>query len=285
MTLRAQEIIDPPTTLEATLWENHVRMALLKELDAYTRWLYERVRPFIHGEVCEVGCGTGNIIQFLLHHPRVVGLEPFEPSLEKARRLFDNHLNVRFYGYWLSECPNRTVRERSFDTVLCMNVLEHIENDVDALRRMGRLCRSDGQVVILVPAHMFAFGGMDRAAGHFRRYNRRTLQRAFEAADLEIVHSFYMNALGLFGWWWYARVLGREELPARPARWFNRLVPILDGLERLLRLPFGQSLVMVGRPIRGEPFGMHRSGALLRDRRQRRGKIPSCDPCRRSGRI
>ncbi len=240
------ELTGPSSDLEASLWENHRRLDLLRGLDAYVRWLCERVRPFIQGEVCEVGCGTGNMIQFLLNHPRIVGLEPFGPSLEKARSRFADRRNVSFLDYWLHECPNEDVPTDSFDTVVCMNVLEHIEDDVDALRRMAALCRETGRVVILVPAHMSAFGGLDRTAGHFRRYNRRGLRGAFERAGLHVLHSFYMNSLGYFGWFWYARVLNRKELPATPARWFNRLVPLLGAVERLIKPPFGQSLVMVG---------------------------------------
>ena len=231
---------------EESFWENHTRLALLKELDTYTRWLYERVRPFVAGDVCEVGCGTGNIIEFLLNQPRVVGLEPFPPSFEEARQRFFQHRNVQFLGYSLADCPNEAVPAASFDTVLCMNVLEHIEDDVDSLRRMGTMCRAGGRVVILVPAHQALYGGLDRTAGHFRRYNRKSLSQAFIGAGLRVTDSYYMNVVGFFGWFWFSRVLGRTELPAKSARFFNRLVPFLDAFERVIKLPFGQSLVMVG---------------------------------------
>ena len=234
----------------AASWENHARLALLNELYAYNHWLFDKVRLFIKDSVCEVGCGTGNITQFLLNHEQIVGIEPFGPSLEKARRRFAKHLNVEFANCRLADSPNELVPAKSFDTILCMNVLEHIEDDADSLRRMLQLCRSNGNVVVLVPAHMSAFGGLDRAAGHFRRYNRRSLRRAFEQAGLIVTDSFYMNALGYFGWLWYGRILGREQLPASGARHFNRLVPLLDAFERIIPPPFGQSLVMVGTPER-----------------------------------
>lgn len=234
--------------LTASQWENYNRFELLSQLDRYNRWLVDKVSPFIAGEVCEVGCGTGNMIQFLLHHKRVVGLEPFAPSLEIARRLFAKHLNVTFFGHWLADCPNEDLPPQSFDTVVCMNCLEHIEDDVDAMVRMRSLCRSDGRVVILVPAHMSAFGGLDRTAGHFRRYNKKMLRRVFHEADMRVSEEAYLNFLGYFGWLWFARILGREQLPSKPAKLFNRLVPILDTLERIFRPPFGQSLIMVGEP-------------------------------------
>lgn len=236
------------SALKDSWWENHNRFDLLNQLDRYNRWLVEKVSPFIRGEVCEVGCGIGNMIQFLLHHQRVVGLEPFQPSLEKAKELFSAHQNVSFYGHWLADCPNEDVPPESFDTVVSMNCLEHIEDDVVAMSTLRQLCRRDGRVVILVPAHMCIYGGLDRSAGHYRRYNKRSLRRVFEGGGLRVVDGFYMNVFGFFGWFWYARILGLEQLPAKPAKLFNRLVPMLDTLERIIPPPFGQSLIMVGKP-------------------------------------
>ena len=106
-------------------------------------------------------------------------------------------------------------------------------SDVDGLARMRRVCHDRGRVIILVPAHMSIYGELDRSFGHVRRYNRRTLRRAFEAAGLQVSYSFYMNALGYFGWWWQSRWQRREEISVSGARLFNRLVPFLDAAERL----------------------------------------------------
>jgi len=102
-------------------------------------------------------------------------------------------------------------------------------------------------------AHMSIYGALDRSFGHCRRYNRRCLGRAFEAAGLRPTYSFYMNALGYFGWWWHSRLLRREQIPVQTGRFFNRLVPLLDAIERILPPPFGQSLVMVGTPVVHNP--------------------------------
>src|SRR5690606_19885133 len=105
-----------------------------------------------------------------------------------------------------------------------------------------------GRVVILVPAHMCIFGGIDRAVGHYRRYSRRSLREAFERAGLRTTYSLYLNGLGFFGWWWHSRVLDRDYISPDAGRLFNRLVPYLDAAERLIPPPFGQSLITVGIP-------------------------------------
>ncbi len=228
--------------------EVHDSLAMLAELYAYNHWFYGRLHPFLHGSICDVGCGTGNFIRFLLNHRLVVGIEPYAASLVMARERFRDHRNVRFTQAWLSDCPNEEAPAGSFDTVVCLRVLDAMEDDLDALRRMGRLCRHGGNVVIVAAAHMSAYGELDQALGHLRRYNRRTLGRVFEAAGLRVTHSFYINALGLFGWLWQSRVQRRKRIPAGGARLLNRLVPFLDAFERVFHPPFGQSIVMVGTP-------------------------------------
>ena len=226
----------------------HTSLELIDELYEYNHWIFTKVRPFIRGAVCEVGSGIGNITQFLLNQPRDVCLEPHPPSLERARARFVDHRNVAIEPFLLQECPREGIAAGSFDSIVCLNVLEHIEDDVEALRIMHELCQPGGRVVILVPAHMSAFGSLDRSFGHCRRYNRRSLRRAFSAAGLRVATSSYMNAIGYFGWIWEGRVRRRTTLSRSSARAFNRLVPFVDAFERLIHFPFGQSLVMVGTP-------------------------------------
>lgn len=250
MTSIATTFPKPLHTVVESDWEVHSSLELIDELYTYNHWLFDTIRPFISGSVFEVGCGTGNITQFLLRQPRIVGIEPFGPSLATALQRFHQHTNVELYSSQLQDWPNHQAPERSFDSIVCLNVLEHIEDDVDALQRMQSLCTDDGHVIIIVPAHMAIYGAMDRAFAHFRRYNRKTLSSTFEKAGLRVRRAFYRNAIGFFGWLWYGRVLGRRQIPVGAARRFNRMVPFIDAMERLVPIPFGQSLVMVGSPRR-----------------------------------
>lgn len=236
-----QSITDPAA-------EVHTSLEVLSELYNYNHWLFNKVRPFVRGRVCEVGSGIGNITQFMLNCDEVVGIEPLRVSYETLSSRFQDHANVHFAQCVLDQCPRDDVPAEHFDTVVCLNVLEHIEDDVASLRRMRSLCREKGRVVILVPAFMSLYGELDRSFGHYRRYTRRTLQRAFEEAGLRATYSFYMNTLGVLGWWWQGRCLRRRQITVESSRFFNRLVPFLDAFERVVRLPIGQSLVMIGTP-------------------------------------
>ncbi|MBA2371140.1 MAG: class I SAM-dependent methyltransferase, partial [Chloroflexi bacterium] len=134
----------------------------------------------------------------------------------------------------------------AFDSILCLNVLEHIEDDEDALQRFRRQLRPDGRLLLLVPAHRFLFGGYDRAAGHLRRYDRATLRALLHRAGFEIEELRHVNPVGGLGWLARVRLRRGDEWPAGSFRTFDRLVPVLRHLDRL-RLPFGLSLWAVAR--------------------------------------
>jgi SAM-dependent methyltransferase len=133
------------------------------------------------------------------------------------------------------------------DTVVALNVVEHIEDDVGALRTIGSLLPNGGNVVILVPALQAIYGELDRELGHFRRYGRASLAAAFRQAGLTVSALFWFNRVGVAGWWFNGRVRGVKRISVEQLKQFDALVPILR-LERFLPLPFGQSLVAVGSP-------------------------------------
>jgi SAM-dependent methyltransferase len=132
------------------------------------------------------------------------------------------------------------------DSVVCVNVLEHIEGDAAALRAMVEIVVPGGVIVLLVPAFDALYGPIDRNLGHYRRYRRSSLAGLASAAGLEIRKLHYVNALGLFGWWVNARVLKRETQSDGQIAVFDRwMVPFFSVIERAVPPPFGQSLLAV----------------------------------------
>jgi SAM-dependent methyltransferase len=129
-----------------------------------------------------------------------------------------------------------------------MNVLEHIDDHVGALRAAHALLRPGGTVVMFVPAFEFAMSRFDRAVGHYRRYRRSTLREAYQRAGLAIEQIHYVNAPGLFAWFVGMRLLGMTPMDGGSVRmWDRTVVPIARAVERRVRPPFGQSVFAVGR--------------------------------------
>ncbi len=137
----------------------------------------------------------------------------------------------------------------AFDTVICLNVLEHIGDDRTALRYMYEALQPGGHLALFVPAGAYMFGTLDVALGHHRRYDLPNLRRRVSEAGFAIERLGYLNLAGIPGWWLNSRVLKRDLLPAGQLAWFNRLAPLFIRGERLLRrlwdAPAGQSLICI----------------------------------------
>lgn len=222
-------------------------LSILSTVYHYNHWVYDAIRLHVGRRIAEVGAGVGNITQFLLNADQIVCIEPHPPYCDYLRRRFSQHRNVSIVPCGIEQVPGPEVLPGQFDSVVCLNVLEHIDDDVSALRHMRDLLVPGGCVIIFVPAMQWLYGAMDKAMGHVRRYTRSTLGRAMRDAGLEPIHSRYMNLAGVLGWWWNGRVLKHEQIPESATRLFDRMVPFLSAAERLIPPLVGQSVLMVAR--------------------------------------
>jgi SAM-dependent methyltransferase len=207
---------------------------------AYNEWIISRARPWLRGRVLDVGAGVGTHTSALAASAEsVVALEP-DPQL--AQLLRENAATVAEVVV-----GDITAVEGPFDVVAAFNVLEHIPDDRAELRRIRDLLAPDGRVLLLVPAHGFLFGSLDRTFGHERRYTTRTLREKLLEAGLVPRELRYVNPAGGAAWLLHSRVLKSAHLPARGVALFDRLVPLFRAGERL-PLPFGLSVWAVAEP-------------------------------------
>ena len=224
-----------------------VGAATLERLAAasnYNRWLFDRVSRWIGKRVLEIGAGVGNLSAFVADRERVVLSDADVYYLERLRERFAGHRNIAVAEVRLPAADTTLVAER-FDTIICLNVLEHIEDDRASLAAMRRLLQPHGRLVLLVPALPGLYGTLDEALGHFRRYTRAELARKYRETGFHLRHLEYFNLAGIPGWWFAGRVLKRRLIPAGSLRWYDALVPVFR-LETLLPWRVGQSLIAVG---------------------------------------
>jgi len=216
----------------------------------YNRWQYDMIAPWIGNRVLEVGSGIGNMSEHIVAPKReLVALTDIDEGYrQQLRERFAAHPEVVVESLVLpdEEAPAR-FKDHRFDTVVALNVVEHIADDVGTLRTMAGLLAPHGQVVILVPALQAIFGSLDEELGHFRRYSRASLAAAFRAAGLRVERMFWYNRVGVFGWWLNACVRRVKRIPLNQLQAFDRFVPVLR-YERYFPLPVGQSLIAIGTP-------------------------------------
>jgi SAM-dependent methyltransferase len=216
----------------------------LGEAPRFNQWMYQRIRPWIGDRVLEVGSGLGNLSQFLVDRPSVVLTDVATPYLSRLRERFGHLPNVEVLRLYLPtvDVPLST---RRFDSIVCLNVLEHVADDVGSVVAMRSLLERGGRLILLVPALRALYGSLDRALRHVRRYTPRALRAVFMEAGLRPRHIEYFNLAGIPGWWFTGRILRRELIPAASLRWFDALVPLFRW-ERLLPWRIGQSLIAIG---------------------------------------
>jgi SAM-dependent methyltransferase len=224
-------------------------LEILAEAPQYNRWQFDMVAPWLGRRILEVGAGIGNMSeQFLEGRPDLLVVTDTD-AFYRARlaERFEGRREVVVEALSMPDLSaGPRFAEYRLDTVIATNVVEHIEDDLGTVRTMRSLLVSGGRAVILVPALQSIYGTMDRELGHFRRYGPSRLRLLLERAGLQVEQVRWFNRVGVFGWWFNGRVRGVSRIPLNQLRTFDRLVPLLR-LERFLPLPFGQSLIAVGR--------------------------------------
>jgi SAM-dependent methyltransferase len=210
----------------------------------YYRWLTDRLRRWVGRRVLEIGAGLGSMSEFILDRERVVLSDTDPYYLARLRERFAGRPNVRITQLRLPGADGSVAAER-LDTVICVNVLEHVIEDVASLAAMRALLQAGGRLVLLVPSLPSLYGTLDEALGHVRRYTAAELRRKFPDAGFRLLHLEYFNLAGVPGWWLTGRVLRRRLIPAGSLSLYDALVPLFR-LERFLPWRVGQSLIAIG---------------------------------------
>jgi SAM-dependent methyltransferase len=215
-------------------------------------WLYGQFRDAVHGEVLEIGSGLGTLSRLILGDAGRLVVTDVEPRYLAALRRdlggqggdSGGRARVEVAHWNLDEPPPAALRARRFDTIVAINVLEHVRDDAGAVRALAALLRPGGRLLVYVPACPFAFGTLDVALGHHRRYTRTSLAALWSGTGLDPTPARYVNRLGLAGWLLNGRLLGRRSLSPAMVTLFDRIVGVARAVDRLLApLPCGLGLV------------------------------------------
>ncbi len=223
---------------------------LLRDTYNYNHWIFSLLRPYLGERVLEVGSGPGNLTRFLLDRRQLVCLEPDAEYQHLLGELTTVHQNIRLVSGTHESIPGPEIQEQGFDSVVCLNVLEHIEADSAALQKMRSALAPGGTLLLYVPACSWAYGEIDRGLGHLRRYDRRPLIELVRSAGFAVERCRFVNLPGAFGWWWAGRIRKERFIDPVKARTVDRIVPFLAAIERLIPPWIGQSLFLVGRRVR-----------------------------------
>lgn len=219
----------------------HITLESMSRATWYNNWTVKRFEKHLKGEILEIGCGIGSFTQTLPRYGSVHAIDIDEIGVRKTK-LKTKEAKV---GYGDIETGEYFFKNKKFDTIICINVLEHIKNDEKALSNISSLLKPKGTLILLIPAHPILYGAIDKAIGHYRRYIKREVIGMLKKTGLQVVLAKRMNFLGAFGWFISGRIMKEISLQEKKLKIFDRLAPFILPWEELVEPPFGTSFLII----------------------------------------
>jgi glycosyltransferase involved in cell wall biosynthesis len=212
----------------------------------FNRWMAGTVAPFLGRSVLEIGAGIGNLTRHLSQRrERYIATDTDEEHLARLRTRLQHRPNLEIRRCDLGAPPDFQALEESVDSVVCLNVLEHIEDDLTGLRNMHKALRAGGRAIVLVPHGPEIFSVLDTALGHYRRYTHEELKDKMYQAGLRVERIVDFNRISRPGWYLNGKLLKRATISPLQLRVFDRLVWLWRRIDS--RLPWGPtSIIAVG---------------------------------------
>lgn len=208
----------------------------------YNKWTLDKFKKFLDGEILEVGCGIGNFTKDLVKFGSVWAIDINKECIAQTKKKVDGKALVGFGDIETGEC---FFKSKKFDSIVCLNVLEHIREDGKALMNLYNFLNKEGILILLVPAHNFLFGEIDKSIGHYRRYDKAELNKLVVRTGFKIVNERIINILGGIGWWISSKLFANNKVEENKIKIFNLLAPIVLLLENIIEPPIGTSILMV----------------------------------------
>jgi glycosyltransferase involved in cell wall biosynthesis len=226
----------------------HVTLARMARLEPYNRWLADRFEHALGARILEIGAGFGNMTRHLTGRDLVVASDLDPVAIEYLRGAFRDEASVRVasYRFPLAPAERDEIRSLRIDTVVCLNVLEHIEDDAGTLADLHAILPPGGCLILLVPALAKLYGTLDEHLRHFRRYEKAELEGKVRSAGFTLEDCRFVNRPGILGWYVNGKVLRRRVLPRGQLAAFKLLLPLLRR-EESSPPPTGMSLLAIAR--------------------------------------
>jgi glycosyltransferase involved in cell wall biosynthesis len=240
-----------------------VTLDAVEQAPQFNEWMYESVRPWLGQRVAELGVGRGNLSKHIRRHGEVLLTDYRIDYLTELQRRWSDQGNLRIGKLDMTQREDfEQLREFAPDSVVFLNVLEHLEDDRAVLQSLFETVPAGCRIVVLVPYNMKLYSEFDKALGHFRRYSEWELEGKMRDAGLEVENQFFFNKVGVFAWYVANTLGGQKSLKPWQLRIYGMLTPIFRMLDSILPTS-GLSTVVIGRkPQPGAEVASEREGVL-----------------------
>jgi methyltransferase family protein len=217
----------------------------------YHRWILEIFKPYLGAHLVEVGAGIGSFSDLILSQHPCETLSLVEPSDSMYEQLaahvhLDTRVRVYTYHATFKEAASLIKAEHIPDSIIYVNVLEHIEDDEGELKLICRTLSEHGRVFIFVPALSGLFGKFDERVGHFRRYSKPELDEKLSRSGFKILRSAYFDFPGIAPWWVKYCLMKSDNMEPGAVRFYDRfIVPAVRRIESVVTMPIGKNVIAI----------------------------------------
>jgi len=215
-------------------------LEVMSNAERYNKWIMSWLRPHVGTKILETGAGIGNFSKLLSSFGKL--------TLIDFNKGYVDILKKKKYRAGIGDIEKGKYffkRHEKFDTIINLNVIEHIKDDTKTIANFYNLLEPGGKALIITPAHQFAYSQLDKNLGHYRRYTKKSLERKFKEAGFNIVDSRYLNFLGLLGWIFFGKFKKEKSLKEKQLSLFDVISPPLLLLEKVINVPLGLSVFVV----------------------------------------
>lgn len=223
----------------------HQTLEVMAGADHYNKWIYSLIKPYISGRVAEVGAGTGTFSQIIANDGHSVTAIDYNSEYLKIINNKNNKIETCLFDMQSRSLP--TALFGKFDTVVMLNVLEHLSDQMLAISHINHMLKKGGTMIALVPSFQFAYGTLDKHLGHFRRYTKNSLTKVITGSGFKVVTTRYINLLGLLGWALNSRLLKSKLISSFQVKIFDFVYRPFLMIEKYIPPPLGISLICVAK--------------------------------------
>ncbi|MDA0745014.1 MAG: glycosyltransferase [bacterium] len=221
----------------------------LSKAHRFNTWMADAVKPWVGEHVLEIGAGLGNLSSKMLPREAYTASDLDPLYLDYLKSRFNNNPTVDVRKVDLENTEDFNEIEGRFDSIICLNVLEHVNKSDLALQNMYRALTPGGTAIILVPQGQWLYGSLDRVLEHHLRYSRKQLIEKCTAAGFEMEKVFTFNRMGLWPWFINGKIFRRKRFNKLQLKFFDTFVWLWRRLDRFLPWP-GLSVVGIARKPR-----------------------------------
>jgi len=228
-----------------TDFEGHANLEIAQSGSKYTQWTYEQILPMLKGDILEVGSGIGTYSKNMINDfpESMITLSEISSSyIADLKKFVSKNVSISKLDLNIKE-DYENIGYEKFDSIIAINVLEHVENDNFALEHIFKMLKKNGQACILVPSHKFLYNTIDANIGHFRRYTKKELRNKIEKTDFKIVKMYYFNPLGILGWYLNGTIWKDKKINDTLWKTYDKVLPISKIIDLLLSKTCGVSLI------------------------------------------